>query len=630
MNSDGMDGFSPKKTQIVDNIELNDSFSYEIDNKVPFSNNKLSSSLDLSADPQISFLIQNYHISVDQLRNSSSLKKMLSDIILKINFETEDIMHYGSYQSMKVSLNTLMRLLVSQLCIPHMMMLVGMGSGTGISKMISENLTSIVTTDFHRHDKDTESTEKELSLIDSAKLIIVETFTLLKLSMNCSCDQGYNSLLHNKVCRVFFLMIKYHCSPMLPHAITVKEYGPDALQHLSCHILNVSVIVPCVHESIKLVTKRLSLALESELKSHSIETMLPELEVILCDYFEWLRENRDYIIKECRIAEVIASVDSSVRAWMKNENYSSSFELKTIYYSKYKDKITHIPLPLQSFKKSCTEQMIKDIIRENIIVNNIEYKITCENCNSSIHAIRNEIKKVLVYLFGFDDLNDADNVEYEYNCSEISTTNSDNSSVAGMNSEHPRTLLAASRTFAGGDAYLILNDLYGGIGLTLCPINNNHTTSSSSLLTKVTITANGISVTVRERYSLYASNDLEYCLKRSSVKSLADFECITTSIIILSKDHWGNIESNLRFLIENYDDNINNTNYSNNSNYFQLNDNNSTNSLVEMLHMVRSGSYDYDHPSNNKHCYYDSYQLYLLLISNPEVLCHRTVTIKPI
>eukprot|EP01031_Cornospumella_fuschlensis_P033699 gene33699-40766_t len=124
------------------------------------------------------------------------------------------------------------------------------------------------------------------------------------------------------------------------------------------------------------------------------------------------------------------------------------------------------------------------------------------------------------------------------------------------------TLLAASRTSAGGDAFLILNDLYGGEGLVFCPVSSANTTgagiasSTSSFAglslnnpgapdVDVVITTRGVRVAVKERYHLYNQEDMGrggrnstsgrgcQLSSHSHPLPLAKFKCLTTTIIDL-------------------------------------------------------------------------------------------------
>lgn len=103
------------------------------------------------------------------------------------------------------------------------------------------------------------------------------------------------------------------------------------------------------------------------------------------------------------------------------------------------------------------------------------------------------------------------------------------------------TLLAASRTTAGGDAFLILENLYGGEGLIFSPRtyrnigknNRNHTSTQEENFNgiKIVISLNGINVVMKEQYNLYVKESIEQNMELSL--PLISFECTTETNILL-------------------------------------------------------------------------------------------------
>jgi hypothetical protein len=169
---------------------------------------------------------------------------------------------------------------------------------------------------------------------------------------------------------------------------------------------------------------------------------------------------------------------------------------------------------------------------------------------------------------------------------------------------HAYTVLAASRTFAGGDAFIILNDLYGGDGLTICPYKVEHGRSSqpSSPMrmkdqsqnksppngvdegdVQIAITTSGIKVVVKERYQLFSAYDLETCCDLSTLQPLMGFECTTTTLLILSSERIAQIPLDLQ-------------NISSSAGFQQ---------------------------------HEKAYRLFQLLVTNPQQICHRAVSIEP-
>ena len=162
-------------------------------------------------------------------------------------------------------------------------------------------------------------------------------------------------------------------------------------------------------------------------------------------------------------------------------------------------------------------------------------------------------------------------------------------------------ILAASSTFAAGDAFLILNDLYGGEGLNLCPFNNdivnnssksnsklNAAGSSSSLATTlatanttIAITASGVKVTLKDHYNLFVAAEMNACSNIAQLKPLMRFECNTTTLIILNQQ--------------------------------------------SSAAAATATSANTKQTDKHKACG----ALFQTLISNPEKICHRAITIRP-
>jgi len=184
-------------------------------------------------------------------------------------------------------------------------------------------------------------------------------------------------------------------------------------------------------------------------------------------------------------------------------------------------------------------------------------------------------------------------------------------------------VLAASRTFAAGDAFLILNDLYGGPGLTLCPTSLPKIRSrapsapSTPLLSAaaravpsypqaqgilalqaqlaqqmdaqlqwqkvqtdslMAITSSGVKVVLKDRYGLFIAAQMEDCTNIDTLQPLMRFECVTTTLLLLSQTPIGP-----KFIV--------------------------TDTRAE----------------KQEECG----RLFQNLISNPEQICHRAVTIEP-
>jgi hypothetical protein len=213
---------------------------------------------------------------------------------------------------------------------------------------------------------------------------------------------------------------------------------------------------------------------------------------------------------------------------------------------------------------------------------------------SSTISGQNSFDELLQHTFSF-----SSGTEFFHRFPHISAT----SSVYGDILEllHCHIVLAASRTIAAGDAFIILNDLYGGDGLLLCPNPAPRITVSSSMKSpsrqngadlrhhhcdiSIAITTTGIKVILKERYRLYASAELDHCTsKLSDVTPLMSFECITTTLLLLSSEV-----------------------------YLSLSPSRSPSKVPDAL----LSSYE------------KAVKLLNVLVTDPDRICHRAVTIEP-
>jgi hypothetical protein len=631
------------------NANKNEARSSPTKNFVPFK-----SFSKYPVDPYIFEVVSMINIKADQIRSSDKLKLLLANILQNCSINT---LHHTD-QFVKVRLDALMKLLVTQLCIPPLMTFFGVGITvtTGISS---------------------ESDHERLTVEQKVGEIIADTFSLLKYSESfirqnskshfikfiltslcCVCQLESDVALDtNRVC-LFVELMRFRSTPLLPQSLTVKESAPFVLELLARHLLSVTALTESISQSIKLVVVRLSNTLNNEMRSCTVDERLVDIQLIVADFLSWLRVNADQLVRLCRREEIVHSVDGSVRAWLKGECYSSPAELVSVYQQKYMSALTHMGIPLQPFKARDVEQALKDLVRETVSLNRVEYRggvcagslnaggessslshqqlqqqssvvddllgiaaaqqrvLTPGSDRDDIHdaliplhrAIRRELRKVLAFSFGVDGGGqgwDSPPVEHDDGATDDSLSDGDSSN--GSSETHSRsfngairsrravggrldgvveesgswqsalleelctyTLLAASRTFAAGDAFWILSDLYGGEGLALCPVDGvqqqrltvggghpitpprsrsgsllrTPTFSPSSAAAReppaaamIAITASGVKVTLRERYGLYLVRDLEACTTdRGNLQPLGRFECTTTTLILLAPE----------------------------------------------------------------------------------------------
>jgi hypothetical protein len=489
--------------------------------------------------------------------------------------------------------------------------------------------------------------------------------------------------------------------------ITIKDDGKVLLEFLTCYTLSITALCDSLKESIRnVISSVLNVLSDPELISSNtassslIISYFSHIFPIIYDYFSWCSIHSEMLVKDSRKDEIIMSVNASLRAWLRNEVYSSPNDILVFYHQKYKEKLRDMPVPLQPYSLQDVHQAKKDIIRDRVSINKALYSQSAsflQNRPSSSsdsevnglawNAIREELKKILIFLFGIDnpqvfetssiDLNckspsvmaeeeilemltittevvhsetsflsegetvmvssqaqdnekiikgtevdDNKIVEEEendengtmltlksaqnYNWDLIDALNRHHHQAGGQNNNnfnftspksnsgklepirkpsgssvlsdgsfdertgsgflsrsfhsrsqyndgrggksvygdileilHCHIVLAASRTISAGDAFIILNDLYGGEGLLLCPTiqprgsskKNDHASDIS-----IMIAAGGIKIVLKERYRLFAGAQLESYSRMSDVQPLMCFECTVTTLLLLSPE----------------------------------------------------------------------------------------------
>lgn len=226
--------------------------------------------------------------------------------------------------------------------------------------------------------------------------------------------------------RMSYLLINlldFQTSPVLPHVMTVRQYGYPALEAITCYMLSVTAVSQVIKESIQRVVNSMTDILGDDRKQDlTFQGNNQALKAILMGYFQYLRENAVVLIKDSRKDEIIMSVNTNLRHALKHENYQSPYEIIQVYQRKYKGQLTHLPIPLQSYSMEDIQQAKKDIIRDRVMVNKVLYCSGLYGAASNVpiihlprhaasissmkqtawDAIKGEIKKVLIFSLGVD------------------------------------------------------------------------------------------------------------------------------------------------------------------------------------------------------------------------------------
>ncbi len=466
--------------------------------------------------------------SVGMFRTSESVKKIVNNIV-ELSL-AQSLAHCWSKQSVYVRLISIKELLVIFLCIPTLSSLAGVGKYFNLEQSKDNNLS-------------------DKRLISSLKYIICDLLTFFKVAEEQLLEYDNDSLSDIRRRNLAINLIKFRLSSLVPFILTITEYTPIVLTYLTCHLLGTRAIAEDIKNTIHRVVNSIKGKLGDDILHKSLEDCMSILVHYIDEYFHWIRENREALEKECQNADIVASVNPSVRAWLKGEEYSSPNEIISSYHQKYRMYLSMISIPLRTFSSQDIEQSMKDIARERIVLNQHEYAGTI-----SLEVIKTELDKLLTFITGAEsptsspatstkrvsiekavellrsdlssietsDINASDANIYSF--PEILSDQSSNSVILEKNNEMRgklvnmllnNVLVSISRTASGGDAFFILEDLYGGDGLILCPANKKMNPS-------ITISAFGIKIVLQEDYSLY--NDVTH-------PPLMHFKCTTVTTI---------------------------------------------------------------------------------------------------
>ncbi len=473
--------------------------------------------------------------SLGMFRSSESVKKVVNTII-ELSL-AQSLAHCWSKQSVYVRLAPIKELLVIFLSIPTLSSLAGVGKYFNIDQSLDNSLS-------------------EKRLISSLKYLISDLLTFFKVAEENLLEHGNDTQLDIRRRNIAINLITFRLSSLVPFILTITEYTPIVLTCLTCHLLGTRAIAEDIKNTIHRVVNTIKGKLGDDILNKSLKDCVRILVHYIDDYFHWIRENREALEKECQNADIVASVNPSVRAWLKGEEYSSPNEIISSYHQKYKKYLSMISIPLRTFNSQDIEQGIKDIAREKIVLNQQEYAGSC-----SLEVIKTEIDKLLTFISGAEssrtspvtstkrtssiekavellrnDLSSDDNANSgaseatAFSFPEIATDES--ASQVPLENKHyemrnklvdmllNNVLVSISRTASGGDAFFILEDLYGGDGLILCPANRKVNPS-------ITASAFGMKIVLQDDYSLY--NDITY-------PPLMHFKCTTVTTIQLNNE----------------------------------------------------------------------------------------------
>ncbi len=417
----------------------------------------------------------------------------LDDVIAKCSFA----------QNAKIRVDLILkRLLVTMLCFPAVSSMFGVGTNSSLVFASLGNAISFLKEGTGTDDRkegeygsgngrgDAQvNNPLVLSLLQALEFTASAEVALMETGTDASLDDLRASLLCD--------LVRVRSSSLIPILLTVEDHYDFCLSVLSCHLLCVRALSDDISSAVKANTLKvlaeLGEAVGDSRGGLDLDRALSMVRAAAGHFFGWLREHEDGLTRQCRSAEIIASVNPSVRAWLKAEEYSSPQEIVWMYQRKYRTHLKSIQLPLQTFTQVDVKQAVKDVERETMVVNGTSTK--------GGRFVGEGLQAVIC------------------SCVLEGRPHESNSEEQEQLQELLRSyiLLAASRTIAGGDYFCVVEDLFAGDGTVLC-------SSQGSASLSVVAEVDKIAITVREGFGLFVADNI-------GDVPLINFSCVATTAI---------------------------------------------------------------------------------------------------
>ena len=454
------------------------------------------------------------------LRNSdftdSSRLQTKLQLIMESIFENA-LSQRGIEQNIKARLDTLLlKLCGTFLCFPAISSILGMGS---TASSIFESLDKVLTSPPKGGQYKMEELKNDAVisvLVDVLRLAYQAEVAVMKSASDEELDDQRAAL----VAQIMLI----RSSPILPLSVTIEDHYADVLTLMACHLLSVKALSKDITEAIEVNSK----VLRNEVRAGvsrggdglSMDDTFEGIRRAAQHFLGWVRADEMSMSRACRSSEIVSSVDPSIRAWLKSEEYSSAREIVSVYKQKYRSFLTNMSIPLQTFTNADVVQAFKDVNRESVVVNGKDMK-GATFTQEGIKTLLSDAAKL-----GTDKEEIGEGIQ-----DDSPTKLDDRQSVSQLLQIY--VILAASRTIAGGDSFCIVEDLFGGEGLILCPCRGDNDQDSgltglSIPNLQVDMDSRGLHVILRESFGLYVS---EYIGNPES--ALINFRCSTRTSISL-------------------------------------------------------------------------------------------------
>lgn len=458
----------------------------------------------------------------DSVRLQLKLKRIMDSIFEKV------LAQRGIEQNIKARLEVLLlKLSGTVLCFPAISSILGVGSTvSSIFESFDKVLTSPPKSSAARGGSGQYKTEDLKN--DAVISVLIDTLRLAYLAEVSVMKMGSDEELDDQRAALTARIMSIRSSPIIPMSVTIEDYYSDVITFMSCHLLCVKALSKEIVTAIEVNSK----ALRHEVRTGVARTdkaskkaSLESISKAAKHFFAWLRADEMSLSRACRSSEIVSSVDPSIRAWLKSEEYNSAHEIVSVYKQKYHTFLTNMKIPLQTFTNADIMQAFKDVNRESVVVNGTSMKgatFTQEGIKSLLSSSA---------ILGVSEIDEAEEAEDEREEGDDSGPSVVRNSMYQLLQIY--VMLAASRTIAGGDSLCIVEDLFGGEGLILCPSRPEENGGSdpkgpSGPSLEVDMDLKELRVILQESFGLYVSD-----LIGKSDSALIHFRCSTITTIRL-------------------------------------------------------------------------------------------------
>mmetsp|Transcript_1634 Transcript_1634/g.2075 ORF Transcript_1634/g.2075 Transcript_1634/m.2075 type:complete len:659 (+) Transcript_1634:104-2080(+) len=250
---------------------------------------------------------------------------------------------------------------------------------------------------------------------------------------------------------------------------------------------------------------------------------------LLAELLQWLRRNEDSLVANSATEGMLAVIPEDLRYQLKNQVYYSAEHFLEVFNT-LRPRLEKLPIPLHPLLEDTTmdaAQAMKDMHRERLTLNGPEvpstdvpillFDIIHELLNAQLLKENIEPESSTTTATNEEGKESTEGVMDTGTVKPPLVATATNGATSGgdaMNARHDmphscltdhlvmRTINAASRTASGGDAFFIVQDLYGGDGVL---VKQSAVTAPPI---EIIVDMNGVTVRSQDSYEIYHEQEV--------------------------------------------------------------------------------------------------------------------------